>query len=109
MIEQRVFSSRVKTFIDYYRLSFHFCLKERVLRVKGDRQTNISWAKRRARENKEFLCTWLRIFVILEKIRQFRPRLRKWTEVGLVKYLEKSQEMRRGGGIKTDNEGERSC
>ena len=56
-----MFSSRVKTFIDYYRLSFHFCLKERVLRVKGDRQTNISWAKRRARENKEFLCTWLRI------------------------------------------------
>ena len=49
--------------------------------------------------------------MIWEKIRQFRPRLRKWTEVGLVKYLEKSQEMRRWGGEErtTDNEGERSC
>ena len=40
--------------------------------------------------------------MILEKIRQFRPRLRKWAGVGLVKYLEKSQEMRRGGGRKND-------
>ena len=60
MIEQKVFSSRVKTFIDFFRLSFLFWKKE-CCGKKGDRQTNIFWAKRRARENKEFLCTWLRV------------------------------------------------